>query len=100
MQNRNSKDAIQGQATIAANPLLAAVLSEGDIVKTKYDVFSETDYDKSGAKNVGKETYLVNKVEWWQQGEGYLVFGEKSDKRNCQVWHQECDLELVAKNGG
>ena len=99
-QNKEQKDATLPSARVLQNPMLAAVLSEGDIVKTKYDVFSETDYDKSGAKNVGKETYIVNKVEWWQQGEGYLVFGERSDKRNCQVWHQECDLELVAKNGG
>ena len=30
MQNRNSKDAIQGQATIAANPLLPDALSNED----------------------------------------------------------------------
>jgi hypothetical protein len=92
------KSNIERPARHNSNTLVSCRLSVGDKVKTKYDVFSETEYDKLGAKNVGKETYIVNKVEWWQQGEGYLVFGEKSDKRNCQVWHQECDLELVAKN--
>jgi len=70
----------------------------GDTVRSKCDVFSVTDYDKSGPKNVGKETYVVNKVEYWEQGGGYLIFGEKSNKRNCQVWHQESDLKLVSKN--
>ena len=71
--------------------------SVGDTVISINDAFSETEHNKDGAKNVGKETYIVNKVEYWKQGEGYLVYGEKSDKRNCQVWHHENDLELVSK---
>ena len=70
----------------------------GDTVMSISDVFSETDYDRDGAKNVGRETYIVNKVEYWEQGKGYLVLGERSDKRKCQVRHHEEDLELVSKS--
>ena len=89
---------------VAPNPALNKTVvicrfGIGDTVISIGDVFSETDYDKDGAKNVGKETYVVNKVEYWEQGEGHLVYGEQSDKRKCQVWHHEADLELVSKNG-
>jgi len=80
-------------------PVVICRFGIGDTVISIRDVFSETDYNKDGAKNVGKETYVVNKVEYWEQGEGHLVYGEQSDKRKCQVWHHEADLELVSKNG-
>ncbi len=69
----------------------------GDVVKTKEDCFSDIEYDKSGAKNIGKETYTVTKTEYWPQGEGYLVYGDKSDKRDCVVWNQETDLVVISK---
>lgn len=70
----------------------------GDIVKSKYEVFSDSMYDKTGAFNLGRETFTANKVEYWEQGKGYIVYGEKSDKRDCKVWHHEDDLDLVINN--
>lgn len=64
----------------------------GDKVKTVYDVFSDTDFDKSGAKNLGKEIFVVKETQWWEQGKGHIVIGVSSDKRKGKVWHHENDL--------
>lgn len=69
--------------------------TKGDLVITKHDVFSDVEYTKEGATNVGKETYTVTRTEYWKQGGGFLVYGNNSDKRNCTVWHHELDLKLV-----
>lgn len=72
-------------------------IREGCVVRTKEDVYSHTEQvGKGDSKNLGKETYTVNKVKYWKQGEGNIVYGVKSDKRNHQVWHHENDLEIVS----
>ncbi len=67
MQNSNSKDAIQGQATIAANPLLAAVK---DVVSFKYKggrfVKGEvTSINKNCVVLVLHTDYLGKNVDWY-----------------------------------
>ena len=68
----------------------------GDIVKSKHDVFGENS-TPVGCNNLGKEKFIVSKTEYWEQGNGYIVYGEKSDKRPLNIWHHEDDLILISK---
>ena len=66
----------------------------GDTVRSKQDVWHE-DGTPPGGYCLGKETYIVSETMYWEPGEGYVVYGESSDKRDRKVWHHEDDLELV-----
>jgi hypothetical protein len=69
----------------------------GYIVESKHDVFGENS-TPVGCQNLGKERFIVSKTEYWEQGKGYIVYGEISDKRPFKIWHHEDDLILISKN--
>lgn len=66
----------------------------GDKVISKFSVYSDTGNNKESPKSLGREIYVVNKIEYWEQGKAFLVYGEKSDKRNCEVCHHEEDIKI------
>jgi len=72
------------------------IFKPGDIVKSKNDVFG-VNSSPVGCNNIGKEIFIVSKTEYWKQGNGYIVYGETSDKRPFNIWHHEDDLILISK---
>lgn len=74
-------------------------IQPGDKVITNHDVWDiDNPKDPSGTcDNLGKESFIVSKMEWHEPVKANIVYGNKSDKRNREIWYNENDLTILQK---